>query len=285
MNSVKLNRKHLFTFVLSIVLLFSFNFNTFAETSSTYDFSTALIAGCEVTNGTDIVNVTDLVKLERTTHQGYSCTRLELPYEYRSYTVRLLLYVDNLKLYQDYEYDFTFGFKDNFGRCEFGAGLVFVTPMGDIISSSDLVSGNITGSNFNHFNASFVVPKINQSYRCMVEFVFNAKSGSGSSIARALYFEDLKVTIADPYQGAVNTPDTGLGNAGDELENAMGELPTLNQEDYDKLFDIDFSTFSNSLNFIRTQFDKIMDVSGMGVVLTFTLAIGFAIYIIGKKVG
>ncbi len=285
MNSVKLNRKHLFTFVLSIVLLFSFNLNTFAATSATYDFSTAIIASCLVKNGTETVDVTDLVKLERTTHQGYPCTRLELPYEYRSYSVFLNLYVDNLKLYQDYEYDFTFGFKDNFGRCSFSTVLAFATPTGDAISSSDLVSGDIKGSYFNHYSASFVVPEINQSYRSMLMFVFDAKSGSGSSIARALYFEDLKVTIADPYQGAVNTPDTGLGNASDELENAMGELPTLNQDEYDKLFDIDLSTFNNSLNFIRTQFDRIMDVSGMGTILTFTLAIGFAIYIIGKKVG
>lgn len=294
MNSVKLNRKYLFTFFIVLVLLFSFNLNTFA---SNYNFNISFAEqdfNCLLTEpftNEIIDDITDEIQVTPNINWlGYTCTRFASPAKYNlDYWKTYVFFIEDFKLFPDYQYIVRGGFCSSFDLAadiEMVSISVLFFENAELVASAVLFEGalEVPTNEWRFLDLSMSVPDVSGVFDA--KFYIQYRTGNGSSSGtQKIFLTDFEFMLDDPYSGAVNTPDSGLGNASDDLESAMGELPTLNQDEYNGLFEFDFSSFNNSLSFIRTNFDKIMDISGMGTILTFTLAMGFAIYIIGKKVG
>lgn len=279
MNSVKLNKKHLFSIFVVLVLLVALNINTFASSYSSVVVDFTKQNFLAYSNGNTVSGVSALSKSNDII--GHYCDYV-FPFGiHNSYMV--VSGSPDLYLYLDTQYEYEFY---SFCPTDYSLNLNFAFSNDDNVSIKGLtlVDGTFKGGQYNLHKGVFNIDKIDDVTK--YAFVFSILTHEDSLID---YFcvSDLKVNAIGPLYGEpIITPDTDdLDNTLDDYENVMDELPSINGDELDSLLNFDFSSFTDGLVFVREMFNHTMSVFGFNAVLAFALTIGLATYIIGRKVG
>ena len=294
MNSVKLNKKHLFTFIVTLVLLFSLNLNTFAVTNHTvnfypYDF----IAYYNPSSG-GATNCTDTTKKSNMTSTingtQYHVTQYKFSSLYSLYRKSLISGAD-LQIYTDTDYKFDF-----YIRCGEVSGCnssVLVT----LVFANDSDAGavvtifekdNFQSNSWLHCTGSFKTPDLSGSVSCAMVVQVAQEPNSNNLCGNIIQLSDMNLVLDDPLLNGtpIETPSTDdLDNALNDYEDVMSGLPSVDGEELDRLMNFDFDSFTAGMSFVRDMFDRTLSVFGFSTVLSFALAIGLATYIIGRRVG
>lgn len=290
MNSVKLNKKHLFSFFITLVLLFSLNLSAFASNSNVVKFSEAdntflyyLSSGSEI-NCTSTTTVTTGVE----NVEGYDLNTSSFRFPSVSANLqKVIMSSADLDIYTNTKYKFDFYVK--LGNTSGSTGTVgifiFYYINGEYNSSTQLFfNENVSTNLWTKVSGSFQTPDLTGNVTCSVMFTFSANEDSG----RYFYLTDATFTLDDPLVNGkpITTPNTDdLNGTLSEYDNVVGSLPSIDKNETDKLFDFNVDSYTASLNFIKDMFDNILEVFGFASIVTFALCIGLATYIIGRKVG
>lgn len=290
MNSVKLNKKHLFTFLVTLVLLFSLNLSVFATTSNVVKFSEAdntityyLSSGSEI-NCTSTTTVSNSVE----NVEGYDLNTSSFKFPSISANLQKVIISNaDLDIYTNTKYKFDFYVK--LGNTSGSTGTVgifiFYYVDGEYNSSTQLfLNENVSTNLWTKVSGSFQTPDLTGNVSCSVMFSFSANEDSG----RYFYLTDATFTLDDPLLNGdpIGTPSTDdLNGTLDEYEDVMSGLPEVDSDKLDELMNFDFDSFTAGMSFTRDMFERVMSTFGFTSVLTFALAIGLATYVIGRKVG
>lgn len=279
MNSIKLNKKHLFSILITLVLLFSLNLNTFASgySSAVVDFTKQNFIA--FSNGKEVSGVSASSKNREDI--GHYC-QYKFPLGiYNSYMV--VSGSPDLYLYLDTQYEFEFY---TFCPTDYTLNLNFSFTNNENVSVKGLtlVDGEFKGGQYNLHKGIFNIDKIDDVTKYAFIFSFVTYD---DSLIDFFCISDLKVNAIGPLYGEpIITPNTDdLENTLDDYENVMNELPSINGDELDSLMNFDFSSFTDGLAFVRDMFNRTMSVFGFNAVLVFALTIGLATYIVGRKVG
>ena len=291
MNSVKLNKKHLFSIVLTLVLLFSFNLNTFASSGlySFYDYD--FVASATINGATS--NVTDYVKKTRSTNYADN-GRLYTSYSFNFSNAASYMSVNTgvqLDMYTVTEYNYDFQFKIISSSHSSTVNITLFVD--DSADSGDTIlqlfnNKNLPGGQWVNISGKFKTPDIVGTAQYVILVQIGDNNGTYTSLLNNLFsISDISIAPVGPLYGKpIETPDTGdLENSLKDYEDVMSQLPEIDGEELDRLLNFDFSAFTDGMNFVRDMFNRTMSVFGFNAVLAFALAIGLATYIIGRKVG
>lgn len=290
MNSVKLNKKHLFSFVVTLVLLFSLNLNVFASTSNTVCFADSdYVCAYYSATGTDVTcTSTTSVSTSVYTIEGYSynASVFRFPSVSSSLEKSIVSNAD-LDIYTNtkYKYDFYVKLGNTSGSTGQINIFIFYYVDGTYNSSTSLYQAESVSTNsWTEVSGSFQTPNLTGNVTCVVMFAFGAAEKSGLYF----YISDAVFTLDDPLLNGtpIDTPSTdGLNGAIENYEDVMNELPSIDDSDLQSLLDFDFDSFTAGMSFVRDMFDRTMSIFTFNSVLAFALAIGLATYLIGRKVG
>lgn len=290
MNSVKLNKKHLFSFALTLVLLFSLNLSAFATTSNVVKFSEAdntilyyLSSGSEV-NCTSTTSVTTGVQ----NIEGYDLNTsvFRFPAIAANYQKNILSNAD-LDIYTNtkYKYDFYVKLGNTSGSTGVVGIYIFYYVDGEFNSSTPLYEAeNVDTNLWTKISGSFQTPDLSGNVTCSVLFAFGTYEDSG----RYFYLTDATFTLDDPLINGkpITNPDTDdLDNIIGEYDNTLNQLPSIKDYNTDELFNFNADSYTGGMSFIRLMFNNFLEQAGMTSVLIFALTIGLATYVIGRKVG
>ncbi len=290
MNSVKLNKKHLFSFALTLVLLFSLNLNSFAATSNIVCFAGSDYSCSYVTSTDSSVTCTSATSVSTGVQNvdGYDLNTsvFRFPTVSTNLTKQIISKAD-LEIYTNtkYKYDFYIKLGNTSGSSGIVGIFIFYYVNGEHNSSTQLfLNDNVSTNLWTKVSGSFQTPDLSGNVSCVVMFSFSCSENSG----RYFYLTDATFTLDDPLLSGtpIETPSTDdLDNTLNDYENVMGELPSINGDELDNLLNFDFDSFTAGMSFVRDMFDRTMSVFGFTSVLSFALAIGLATYLIGRKVG
>lgn len=291
MNSVKLNKKHLFSILLSLVLLFSLNLNTFAA-ENLFSFYDAPFEAFANINGTT-TNVTSKVtktRSDKTANNGRNYTYYTFALSIGTASYMSLNTGVDLHLFTDteFEYDFQFKILSNSHTSTVNITL-WVTDASGQGTVIQLYKGNgLDGGDWVNVSGTFKTPNI--SGACTYSMFVQIGDEDGSTVnlySNQFSISDIRVEPVGPLYGKPITPaDTsGLTGIIDQYDDLVGRLPSIKDYDTDKLFDVNIDVYTNALDFVKEMFDNFIALSGLNAVLIFALCIGLATYIIGRKVG
>lgn len=290
MSSVKLNKKHLFSFVVTLVLLFSLNLNVFASTSNTVCFADSdYLCTYYSATGAD-VTCTSTTSVSTSTYVIDSVSYNTSVFKFPSVSANLeksIISNADLDIYTNtkYKYDFYVKLGNSSGSIGQVNIFIFYYVDGAFNSSTSLYQAESVSTNsWTKVSGSFQTPDLTGNVTCAVMFSFGVYEDSG----RYFYLTDAVFTLDDPLLNGtpIGTPSTDdLNGAIEDYENVMNELPSIDGEELDRLLNFDFDSFTSGMSFVRDMFDRTMSVFGFTSVLSFALAIGLATYLIGRKVG
>lgn len=279
MNFVKLNKKHLFSILITLVLLFSLNLNTFASSYSSVIVDFTKQNFLAYSNGSAVSGVS--VSSKSNDSIGHYCN-YQFPFGvHNSYMV--VSGSPDLYLYLDTQYEFEF-----YTICptdySFNLNFAFSNDDNVVVEGLTLVDDTFKGGQYNLHKGVFNIDKIEDVTK--YAFIFSIVTNE-DSLVDFFSVSDLKINAIGPLYGEpIITPDTdNLENTLDDYENVMNELPSINGDELDSLMNFDFSSFTDGLAFVRDMFNRTMSVFGFNAVLVFALTIGLATYIVGRKVG
>ena len=291
MNSVKLNKKHLFSILITLVLLFSLNLNTFA-TSGVYSFYDYDFLAYAHVNG-NTLNVTNYVT-KKISNNTAPNNRLYTTYSFSFSNTASYMSVNTgvqLDMYSitEYEYDFQFKIIDSDHTSTVNITL-FVDDSADTGDTIVQLYNNasLPGGEWVTVSGKFKTPDIVGTAQYVILVQIGDNDGTYTTLINNLFsISDISITPVGPLYGEhIDTPDsTDLENSIDEYEDVMSQLPTINGDELDNLMNFDFSSFTDGLAFVRDMFNRTMSVFGFNAVLVFALTIGLATYIVGRKVG
>lgn len=280
MNSVKLNKKHLFSILITVVLLVSLNFNVFAETVNQALFSYKLSEFTQYSVSEDLtLNVTD------TTINEIEYTKFS--FKSSSGNPVVVVYKMTTDFYKSNTYTLTFNaYKQSTPSVPVYGSLYFVK---DLESSESYVLTNFTFETVaTEYNINFSVPDslYEGSTDLYLIFVMSYNT-SMVSVLKNCYVSPLTFSNVDPMYGEpIETPPT------DELEDSLqnyddlvDSLPTVNPAELQDLLNFDYGSFVDGMNFVRSMFDKTLTALNFNSVLMFSLIFGLACLILGRKAG
>ncbi len=288
-NLTEYGKKLLFSFV-TLLLLVSFNLNTFAATSNTVNFSSAdntclyyLTSGSEV-NCTSATSVsTSAYEIEGS---SYNTSVFRFP-SVSANLQKVIMSSADLNIYTNSKYNFDFYVK--LGNTSGSTGIVNISIFyyvdGNFNSTTVLYSSeNVTTNSWINVSGNFQTPDLTGNVTCAVLFTFSENEDN----SRYFYLTDATFTLDDPLLNGepIGTPSTDdLNGTLDEYEDVMSGLPEVDSDKLDELMNFDFDSFTAGMSFTRDMFETVMTSFGFTSVLTFSLAIGLATYVIGRKVG
>jgi len=291
-NSVKLNKKHLFSFLLTLVLLIAFNVNVFAGSSYSADlyncnhYCTYTKADSSLVDVSSQVTKTRLKANIDSSQHDY--VKFSFPSIFSVFPKSVTLNPDlNLYTKTDYKYSYYVRFGDT-ADCECTV-IAFITFSNGSESQTISISTNdlLTSNTWVKCEGSFTTPDMSGNVNAKLTFVLG-QNNDGSVVGNNFYCTFIDFFVDDPLlNGTPITPaDTsGLTAIMGDYDNTIDKLPSIKDYDTDSLFDANFDSYTSAMNFIKQLFENFIDFSGMGAVLTFALAIGLATYVIGRKVG
>lgn len=293
MNSVKLNKKHLFSFVITLVLLFSLNLNVFAGTSNIIHFGDYSYRAYYYPNGTftDCTNNVTCGTAQYTI-DGVTMQGTNYIFSGTSTYDKLLYTGADLGLYTDTQYTYDFYVKVGL-RSGYTYNVVvqiYYTVNGELVDTAPattLYDGDGLATNTWHkVEGSFKTPDVSGNVACALLVMISTQETDSTS--QMMCLSDMSLVLDDPLLNGtpIGTPSTDeLNGAIEDYENVMNELPSIDGEELDRLLNFDFDSFTSGMSFVRDMFDRTMSVFGFTSVLSFALAIGLATYLIGRKVG
>lgn len=292
MKFLKSKYKHLLSFLITVLILISFNLNVFSASSFTCDLNTGTYKAYKTDVTSENNNVTNQVGRGRLTagpsDDKRSCTAFAFPGSLASYR-KILLISSDVPLYPGYEYIVS-GSVYVSSSASTTVDVSFISSISPNNNDEGLFltvfNGSVNNSNWVDFEYKLVLPDTVQSdYDSYISIILS--QNPTVLVTTYFYFTDIKFQINDPLYGEhYSEPD--LSEAEEHLseyDDVMNELPTLDQSQIDDLMDFDFSGFTDSLSFIRTKFEEFTSLSQIGSVLAFSLIIGLSTYIIGRKLG
>lgn len=293
MNSVKLNKKHLFSFIITLVLLFSLNLNVFAATSNTIHFGDYSYTAYYYPNDTltectnNVTRGTAQYTIDGVTIQGTNYL-----FSGTSTYDKLLNTGADLGLYTDTQYTYDFyvkvGLKDGYTYDVLVQ--IWYTVNGEMIGeapATTLYDGDGLSTNvWNKVSGSFKTPDVSGNVACAMLIMIRTQETDSTS--QMMYLSDMNLVLDDPLLNGtpIDTPSVDeFDDTMADYEVTMDSLPEIDKEQLDSLMNFDFDNFTAGMSFVRDMFDRTMSVFGFGSVLVFALTIGLATYIIGRKVG
>lgn len=291
---MKLGKKHLFSFALILVLLFSFNLNVFASTSHTVHFSDYAYNGSYTLNS-KLVDCTSSIKV--TTGSG-KINGIDLTYSVFTFPTvsaglnKLLFLNADLNLYTDtnYTYDFYFKSGNNVYSDILNCNFYVYYIVNDVLSDESAVlyeAENLQTNVWYQVSGSFKTANLTGNVKCGIMVQMTCYS-TANKLSTNFAVSDCKLVLDDPMLSGtpINTPSTDdVNSIYDDYNNIMDSLPQIDGEELDSVLNFDFRSFTAGMSCVRTLFDRTMSVFGFNAVLTFALAIGLATFIIGRKVG
>ena len=107
-------------------------------------------------------------------------------------------------------------------------------------------------------------------------------------------FSNFVLTDLDDYgsftpPSDVEAPTSNFGPSSDELDVVAADLAEIEElykidsEELDRLLHLNMNDYDNGLTVVKTVVEDVLDASQLLPVLTFVLAWGLAIYIIGRR--
>lgn len=290
MNSVKLNKKHLFSFFITLVLLFSLNLNAFAVNSNVVHFGDYSFTAYYFPNDT-MTDCTSKVTRGNSNQSinGVSIVCTSYLFSGTSSYDKLLNTGADLGLYTDTQYNFNFytkvGLRSGY-KYNFLIQLIVMNENEEGIYVTLYDGKDLDTNTWNKVEGSFKTPDI--SGNVTASLIIMLRTTETDSTSNMMYLSDMTLTLDDPLINGkpITTPDTDdLNGTLSEYDNVVGSLPSIDKNETDKLFDFNVDSYTASLNFIKDMFDNILEVFGFASIVTFALCIGLATYIIGRKVG
>ncbi len=264
--------KHSLTFLVIVVLLISLNLNAFCAPASVtfnlYEFKNF---------------ITPSLNLKEYTYMDKHCTRIQVPTTASSMVLSSYYKVpDGLTIGSSY----TVNFSVNRSTGDTLFRLLLIDKVDGSSSDKnfpivDAVEIKNNTGRWVDYSFQFKYPEMFNGIPCYLVF----QTLSSKSVSTVFYISDIVFTDNSPFSGNINTPDTSdFNNSLDQLEQFENDLPQIDKEQFNSLFNFDFSRFTSSMAFIRNMFDRTVEALNFDAVLLFALAIGLATYIIGKKV-
>lgn len=285
------------SFFFASVLLVTLNLNCFADSIGSFKFSDFdYEAHVAQGNGTPSINVTSSMQVSYqaaafASMSGQMVSVYRFPTQYNSYNKILSLSIP-LSFSVGKSYNVKFDYTANYSS---NASFFFVI---DVRASSDnstldtisLYEGSVgSGYQKNSIDVNFNVPYYTQSFYFV--FVCLITSGGGNStVGQAFFFSDMLInstTVEDEY-GSFTPPDSDFSQSSDDLGGLASDIGNLDDyqidvDELEALFDMDMSDYDNGLTAVKRVVEDVLNATGMLSVLTFFLAFGLAIYILGRR--
>lgn len=265
--------KHSLTFLVITVLLVSLNLNAFCASSSfSYRLADFSFLEGDKPSGFDV-----------RVDSGKTVTRVG----FNSATdVRVVIYytlTNEFKLGSNY----TLSFSASRGPTLNTSSItLFLTSSLNALSDenslqiAEFSTDELSSTSYKDFSFQVRLPdSFNGKQVYLVAFIL-ADKGSSS-----LWVTDFVFSNNNSLEGNVDIPDTSdFDKSLGQLEQFEKDLPQIDKEQFNTLFNFDFSRFTSSMAFVRNMFDRTIEALNFDAVLVFALAIGLATYIIGKRV-
>lgn len=289
MNSVKLNKKHLFSIFVVLVLLFALNINSFASNNlvSFYDYN--FQAFYQTDNGA--VNCTDSTTKVKSSNYTADNGRYYTEYVFTVGGLhdRSLATGADLNIYLDTEYEYNFQFYVSGASCptDIGISLFFASTSGEssIITLYD--SENLNSRTWHTVSSKFKTPNFSGTVSCAMLVQLRSNVNSAGVSGSVFRLSDMYISPIGPLYGEpVITPDTDdLEHSINNYDEIVNSLPEIDGNLLNDIMNFDFSSFTDGMFFVSNLFDRLMSLLGFNTVLVFSLTIGFVTYVIGRKVG
>lgn len=297
--SLKRYSKHLFILLTSFILIFSFQFNTFAvSTSSTLRFYDTSFKAYANGLSSDKIDVTNKVT------KSYSNSGKYTSFSFPKYddvgAVGLALKLDsgfNVDLYPGESYSFNFRYAQRLNSLNWFKLSVYYYTGNNPNSSSDWVEGenlfiytlyeqfDNTFTTWKNVNGTFTVPTFNSSFYSSFVLEYINNDVAGSSLNQILYLGDFSYSLSSPLYGEhYNPPDTNISSNIDDYNDIVSSLPTVDSDNLsDLMSSFDISDFSKAFDCFNTVFDNFISSLNLTHVLLFTLTFGLGIYVLGRR--
>lgn len=290
MNSVKLNKRHLLTFSLVIVLLFSLNLNVFASTwSPVVDFSEQSYKATVADGDGNRVDFTNsVVRLKSGEYTGfYFVTKAD----YRSWNKILYTGADlPLTPGNAYNYSLSFYTSDDSPYSISICAIVRNIDTDDTTQFYLLDETYVDGKEVQSFNGRINFSTDYSAYEITFVIVVVQNGNIDLSKNFVLYLSDMVFEWDSPLAGShYDGNEIPSGNIDlDEYEKIENELPTIDSNDISDIADLidnEISGYRKGMEFFRYLWERTMEVFNFNSILVISLGLGLALYIIGRKVG
>lgn len=289
--------KLLVSSVVCVLLLISLNLSVFADSVGTFKFADldfeALVAQGD---GTSAITVTNDMSVSYG-RAGFSTmldryvSTFRFPSQYNSYNKILMLSIP-LSFTVGKEYNISFDYTANYSSSSSFNFLVQVCASSDnsVLDSVELYNGSVgSGYQVNSVNVNFTIPYYTQAFYCLFYCQVTSRGSNSASVGQAFFFTDMVITsnALDDY-GSFTPPDSDLSQATDDMNNLSSDIAELDNYKIDKdqleaLMHVSMSDYDNGLTAAKTVVEDVLDATAMLPVLTFILAFGLGVYILGRR--
>ena len=286
--------KLLASFFIASVLLVCLNFNCFAAGEGTYSFS-GFSMNCLATNPS--TSHQDDVTLECTIDYGRAgfstmldryVTTVRYPVAYNTWSKMLQISVP-LSFQVGCEYNIKFDYTANYASRSTFIFVVQVLASSDnsVIDTVGLYNGRVgSGYAVNSVNCSFSVPYYQQAFYCLFYCHITADGSQNSNVGQAFFFTDMIVSVVDEY-GTFNPP-SGTSGVSDGVNNTSSDIADLDSYDIDSTalanaLDVDMSQFNDGMIAVKSVVEQVLEACSFMPILTFSLAFGICIYMLGRR--
>lgn len=291
MNSVKLNKKHLFSIFITLVLLFSLNLNVFASSSHNVNLFDCDFTAYYFSDNVDATDCTSKVTKSEVTSTidsvEYHTTKFTFSSLYSAFNKQIMLN-PKLNMYTKTDYKYRFYVRcGEVANCDCVVNATILFSNGSTSSYIELAPNTTFKSNsWLECSGSLTTPDISGNVTATLIFAIGQEKSSGT-VGNTFYATDIELTVDSPLYGeAIETPSNDdLSDSLQNYDDLMGSLPSVDSAVINDLMNFDFGSFIDGMNFVRDMFDRTLMAFNFNSVLLFSLVFGLACLILGRKAG
>lgn len=286
----KLNKhKHLVTLFVSVLLLISLNLNSFAVETKYIDFNNCDYSAFynPTSGGSKDITSTTVRKSEHITSQGLDLmgSTFTFPVTYKNLRKGIVLNpILNLYTGNRYNFDMYLCVGSSAGTCSVLIQLWFSNSNDEVVNAVTIYDNeNVSTAFFQKISGEFTTPDTSGATKCFMMFIIASEYSTNS-----FTLSNMNIKNVDPIatgKPIVTPSEDDLKNAIDNYDSIIDSFPKIDGEELDNSFNFDFQPFVGGMQAVRTLFNRVMSVLGFNAVLLFSLSIGLATFIIGRKLG
>lgn len=274
--------KKLLTPFIVIILLIALNINTFAASMHSYTIDFSKQNFLAYNNGSVIDGVT--VKGFDNPDYGHT-TRYTFPRGITS-SKMIVSGSPDLQLYLETQYSYEFY---TYAPADYTLNLhfAFSNDENEIVKGVTLVDDNFSGDMWTKHSGTFYIDNIEDvtKYAFVFTILSSGTSGTESLVGFMFSVGDLHVDAVGPLYGGIVEPDNldDLDGSFDRFDELVNSLPQIDRGQIDEIMNFDFNSFTAGMQFIRDFFDDTMARFNFSSVLAFSLTMGIACLLLGRK--
>lgn len=271
--------KHLLTAVLVVLFILSFSFSCFASATQTIRFvdsySTFFCIG-----GGAYYKIEVSKSYREFNGRGASCFTFPAAEHDMQ---KLITFQPAVSLTTNTAYKGSFSICNDFDLdCSLAVIVVFLDENDDAFEQLTLFEGAFSNS-YLDIPFNFSVGNYGKSFTAVIELLIICDDYV-ALIPQTIALTDMSLSVDSPLYGDHFTPpDNNVGTIITDLGGVINNLPPPMVDEASDLFQFDFNGLAVGFSTFSNVFSLFLYGLGIGPLVLFSLAVGLAVYILGKR--